>query len=54
MFVSRKIDSWKDTLDQLELWEALHQKLAPDNPFVSPYWSEILFNIHLTPIFALY
>jgi hypothetical protein len=47
MFISRKIDSWKDALDQLELWEALHHKLAPDNPFVSPYWSEIWFDIQI-------
>ena len=47
MFITRPVDSWQDTLDQMTLWRTLHQQLAPDNPFVSPLWSEIWFNTHL-------
>jgi hypothetical protein len=43
MFIARPVDSWQDTLDQMTLWQTLHHQLAPDNPFVSPLWSEIWF-----------
>ena len=43
MFITQPIDSWQDTRDQMTLWQALHLQLAPDNPFVSPIWSEIWF-----------
>ena len=47
MFITQPIDSWQDTLDQMTLWESLHLRLAPDNPFVSPVWSEIWFKTQL-------
>ncbi|MCK4784683.1 MAG: GNAT family N-acetyltransferase [Desulfobacteraceae bacterium] len=47
MFITRPVNSWQDTLDQMTLWRTLHHQLAPDNPFVSPLWSEIWFNTHL-------
>jgi CelD/BcsL family acetyltransferase involved in cellulose biosynthesis len=44
MFIARQIDSWIDILDRMSLWHILHNRLAPDNPYVSPQWSEIWFN----------
>jgi CelD/BcsL family acetyltransferase involved in cellulose biosynthesis len=46
MLINRPVNSWKDTFDQAELWEGLHQRLAPDNPFVSPLWSKMWFDTH--------
>lgn len=46
MFITQQIDSWIDILDQMSLWHILHNQLAPDNPYVSPQWSEIWFNTH--------
>ena len=46
MFITRPVDSWQDILDQMTFWRTLHQQLAPDNPFVSPLWSEIWFKTH--------
>jgi hypothetical protein len=46
MFIARQIDSWIDILDRMSFWHLLHDQLAPDNPYVSPQWSEIWFNTH--------
>jgi CelD/BcsL family acetyltransferase involved in cellulose biosynthesis len=46
MLINRTVNSWTDTLDQTAFWEGLHQRLAPDNPFVSPLWSKMWFDTH--------
>ena len=47
MFIAKEIDSWIEILDHISLWNRLHDQLAPDNPYVSPQWSEIWFNTHV-------
>lgn len=46
MVCIRAVDCREDILDQTGFWQALHSRLAPDNPFVSPFWAEIWFDAH--------
>ena len=46
MFIAQQVDSWSNILDRMRIWHILHNQLAPDNPFVSPQWSEIWYNTH--------
>ena len=47
MFITRPVESWQDTLDQMTLWRKLLHQIAPDNPFIAPLWSKIWFNTQL-------